>query len=163
DLPLIADRIAHSLFTQVLDYGFFHGDPHPGNIFIKPGNVITYLDFGLVGRLSDQMKYHFASLMIAVKNNSLDEMLESFEDMDFFAIAYRYRVDVPTDITVLAKAILTAEEIIVLLEPNFSIMKAVEPFAENIIKERFHPKRLLKRAVERSLDDFETLRELPKD
>src|SRR5690625_1731924 len=42
-------------------------------------------------------------------------------------------------------------------------MKAVEPFAENIIKERFHPKRLLKRAVERSLDDFETLRELPKD
>src|SRR5699024_9831081 len=63
DLPLIADRIAHSLFT-------------------KPGNVITYLDFGLVGRLSDQMKYHFASLMIAVKNNSPDEMLETFEDMD---------------------------------------------------------------------------------
>src|SRR5690625_6018886 len=82
DLPLIADRIAHSLFTQVLDYGFFHGDPHPGNIFIKPGNVITYLDFGLVGGLSDQMKYHFASLMIAVKNNSPDEMLETFEDMD---------------------------------------------------------------------------------
>src|SRR5699024_5334631 len=48
----------------------------------KPGNVITYLDFGLVGRLSDQMKYHFASLMIAVKNNSPDEMLETFEDMD---------------------------------------------------------------------------------
>src|SRR5690625_2058502 len=201
DREIIADRIAHSLFTQVLDYGFFHGDPHPGNIYIKPGNVITYLDFGLVGRLSDQMKYHFASLMIAVKNNSPDEMLETFEDMDLlddvedmtnlrhdlerllgkyyeaslseislgqllidiFAIAYRYRVDVPTDITVLAKAILTAEEIIVLLEPNFSIMKAVEPFAENIIKERFHPKRLLKRAVERSLDDFETLRELPKD
>src|SRR5699024_2415687 len=39
DLPLIADRIAHSLFTQVLYYGFFHVDPHPGNIFIKPGNV----------------------------------------------------------------------------------------------------------------------------
>lgn len=201
NLPLIAERIAHSLFTQVLDYGFFHGDPHPGNIFIKPGNVITYLDFGLVGRLSDQMKYHFASLMIAVKNNSPDEMLETFEDMDLldsvedmknlrhdlerllgnyyeaslseislgqllidiFAIAYRYRVDVPTDITVLAKAILTAEEIIVLLEPNFSIMKAVEPFAENIMKERFHPKRLLKRALETSINDFETLRELPKD
>src|SRR5699024_11460035 len=78
-------------------------------------------------------------------------------------MAYRYRVDVPTDITVLAKAILTAEEIIVLLEPNFSIMKAVEPFAENIMKERFHPKRLLRRALERSFHDFETLRELPKD
>src|SRR5690625_352204 len=112
------------------------------------------------------MKYHYASLMIAVKNNRPDEMLVACEDMDLlddvegrtnlrhdlerllgkyyvaslteislgqllidiFAIAYRYRVDVPTDITVLAKAILTAEEIIVLLEPNFSIMKAVEPF-----------------------------------
>src|SRR5690625_7651903 len=42
-------------------------------------------------------------------------------------------------------------------------MKAFEPFAENIIKERVHPKRLLKRAVERSSDEFETLRELPKD
>src|SRR5699024_12702522 len=78
----IAERIAHSLFTQVLDHGFFHGDPHPGNIFIKPGNVITYLDFGLVGRLSDQMKYNFASLMFAVKNNSTDEMIDKIEDMD---------------------------------------------------------------------------------
>src|SRR5699024_10633986 len=81
DLPLIAARIAHSLFTQVLDHGFFHCDPHPGNIFIKPGNVITYLDFVLVGRLSDQMKYHFSSLMFAVKNNSQIDMLITLEDM----------------------------------------------------------------------------------
>src|SRR5690625_4830207 len=104
------------------------------------------------------MKYHFAALMSAVKNNSPDEMITTFENMDILddvedmthlrhdierllgkyyeaslseislgqllidiiAIAYRYRVDVPTDITVLAKAILTAEEIIVLLEPNRS-------------------------------------------
>src|SRR5699024_8359886 len=154
----------------VLDHGFFHGDPHAGNIFIKPGNVITYLDFGLVGRLSDQMKYHFASLMLAVKNNSPDEMLETFADMDLLddvedmknlrhdlvsylgqyyeasvadtsqgqlpidilAIAYRYRVAAPPDIAVFGKAILTAEEIIVVLEQNFSIMKAVEAFAENL-------------------------------
>src|SRR5699024_1318051 len=76
---------------------------------------------------------------------------------------YRYRVAVPPDITVLAKAILNTKAVIVLLEPNFSIMKAVEPFAENIMKERFHPKRLLRRALERSFHDFETLRELPKD
>src|SRR5699024_11965938 len=96
-------------------------------------------------------KYYEASLA----EISLGQLL-----IDIFAIAYRYRVDVPTDITVLAKAILTAEEIIVLLEPNFSIMKAVEPFAENIMKERFNPKRLLRRAIDRYFHDFEQLIDL---
>lgn len=72
-------------------------------------------------------------------------------------------MDIPTDITVLAKAILTAEEIVEALDPTFSIMKAVEPFAIKIMKERFHPKNLLKRALKDSLDDIETLRSLPKD
>lgn len=201
NLPLIAERIAHSLFTQVLDYGFFHGDPHPGNIFIMPGNVVTYLDFGMMGHLSDQMKYHFASLLIAVQKNDVDDMIETFEDMglldnvedmksfhreleklltkyyeaslatislgqlliDIFAIAYRYQVDIPTDITVLAKAILTAEEIIEQLDPKFSIMKAVEPFAMDLLKERFNPKNILKHVVESSLKDIDTLKNLPKD
>lgn len=82
DLPLIADRIANSLFSQVLDHGFFHGDPHPGNIFIMPENVVTYLDFGMVGRLNSHMKYHFSSLMIAVQQNNADKMIETFRDMD---------------------------------------------------------------------------------
>src|SRR5690625_2578323 len=82
DREIIAERIAHSHFTQVLDYGFFHGDPHPGNIYILPQNVISYLDFGMVGRLNDQMKYHFASLLIAVQQNNSDQMIETFREME---------------------------------------------------------------------------------
>src|SRR5699024_321110 len=82
DCTLIADRIAQSLFSQVLDYGFFHGDPHPGNIFIMPNNVVSYLDFGMIGRLNDHMKYHFASLLIAVQNNSTEQMIDIFEEME---------------------------------------------------------------------------------
>ncbi len=201
DREIIADRIAHSLFTQVLDYGFFHGDPHPGNIYILPQNVISYLDFGMVGRLNDQMKYHFASLLIAVQQNSSDQMIETFQEMELldhvektnvlqrdlehllakyydatlsdislgqllieiFSIAYRHKVEIPTDITVLAKAILTAEEIIEQLDPSFSIMQAIEPFGMKIIKERYHPRSLLKYALEDAIEDIETLRQLPKD
>ena len=201
DREIIADRIAHSLFTQVLDYGLFHGDPHPGNIYILPQNVISYIDFGMVGRLNDQMKYHFATLLIAVQQNSSDQLIETFQEMELldhvektnalqrdldhllakyydatlsdislgqllieiFSIAYRHKVEIPTDITVLAKAILTAEEIIEQLDPSFSIMKAIEPFGMKIIKERYHPRSLLKYALEDAIEDFETLRQLPKD
>lgn len=201
DLPLIAERIANSLFTQVLDGGFFHGDPHPGNIFIMPKNNIAYLDFGMVGRLNDQMKFHFASLLLAAQQNSTEQMIETFDDMDLldnvknetalrrdlenllavyyeasiadislgkllidiFTIAYRHRVKVPTDIAVLAKVILTAEQVIEQLDPTFSIMKAVEPFGEKIMKERYHPRTLLKHALEGAIDDIDTLRALPKN
>lgn len=201
DRKLIAERIAHSLFTQVLDYGFFHGDPHPGNIYILPQNVISYLDFGMVGRLNDQMKYHFASLLIAVQQNSAEQMIETFREMelldhvvktnalhrdleillakyydaaltdislgqllvDIFTIAYRHQVEIPTDITVLAKAILTVEEIVEQLDPTFSIMKAIEPFGIKIMQERYHPRTILRHILEDAIDDMETLRQLPRN
>src|SRR5699024_5336728 len=70
DKHIIADRIAHSLFSQVLEYGFFHGDPHPGNIYILPNNVICYLVFGMVGKLNKHLQYHFASLLLAVEDSN---------------------------------------------------------------------------------------------
>src|SRR5690625_1265353 len=54
----IADRIVDSMLQQILDVGFFHGDPHSGNIYILPNDRIAYLDFGMVGRLNDDLKYH---------------------------------------------------------------------------------------------------------
>ena len=53
DRKLIARRGAELVFKQIFDFGFFHADPHPGNILILDGNVIAPLDFGMVGSLSD--------------------------------------------------------------------------------------------------------------
>jgi ubiquinone biosynthesis protein len=52
DLKLIARRYANILFKSSMEHGFFHADPHPGNVFILPDNVICLLDFGLMGTLS---------------------------------------------------------------------------------------------------------------
>jgi ubiquinone biosynthesis protein len=51
---------------QIFIYGFFHGDPHPGNILILPENVICYLDFGIMGRVSSQEQEDFAELAFHV-------------------------------------------------------------------------------------------------
>ena len=52
DLRAIAENGAHALLKMVLKHGFFHADPHPGNIFIQPDNVIAFIDFGMVGILT---------------------------------------------------------------------------------------------------------------
>ena len=78
---LIANRITHSMLHQILIEGFFHGDPHPGNIYILPGNRIAYLDFGMVGRLSDDTKRNFASLVIYLERKNTKGLLKIIQAM----------------------------------------------------------------------------------
>ncbi|MBW1971571.1 MAG: AarF/ABC1/UbiB kinase family protein [Deltaproteobacteria bacterium] len=66
DLKEIASRGADLLMKQIFIYGFFHADPHPGNIFILPNNVICYLDFGIMGRINRKTREDFANLFLAI-------------------------------------------------------------------------------------------------
>jgi ubiquinone biosynthesis protein len=63
DRKRIATRGAELILKQVFVHGFFHADPHPGNVFILPGDVICYLDFGMVGRLDQRCREDFADLV----------------------------------------------------------------------------------------------------
>lgn len=74
---ILAERLARAIFRQIFNNGFFHGDPHPGNVFALPGEVIAFIDFGLVGRLTPEMKYHFSSLVIALMRQSTDGVIKS--------------------------------------------------------------------------------------
>ena len=60
DVALAGLRAA---LRQVLEHGFFHADPHPGNIIIMDGGVIGLLDWGMVGRLTQQMRYNLIDLI----------------------------------------------------------------------------------------------------
>ena len=51
DLQMLAERGVHIAFESTFEHGFFHADPHPGNIFVLPGNVICLLDYGMMGSL----------------------------------------------------------------------------------------------------------------
>ncbi len=70
DPEKITVRIADIMFTQIFRHGFFHADPHPGNIFILPGNVICMLDFGMVGSVDVRRREIFVDLIdgLARKN-----------------------------------------------------------------------------------------------
>ena len=64
DLVLIAERGANLVMEQIFVHGFFHADPHPGNIFILPDNVICFIDFGQMGRLSLKDREDFTDLVL---------------------------------------------------------------------------------------------------
>ncbi|MBN2450163.1 MAG: AarF/ABC1/UbiB kinase family protein [Lentisphaeria bacterium] len=70
DLRLVAARGAGLLMAQFFDHGFFHADPHPGNVYVLPGNVICYVDFGMMGRISLSERENIADLLLlAVKRD----------------------------------------------------------------------------------------------
>jgi len=64
DLPLIATRGANLVMEQIFVHGFFHADPHPGNVFILPDNVVCFIDFGQMGRLSLKDREDFTDLVL---------------------------------------------------------------------------------------------------
>jgi ubiquinone biosynthesis protein len=75
DGALIARRGADAFLEMVLTHGFFHGDVHPGNLLILPGNVICLLDYGIVGRLDEALKTFLTDTLYAIVNRDMDEMV----------------------------------------------------------------------------------------
>lgn len=63
DRRLLARRGATAVLKMVLADGFFHADPHPGNVFYLPGNRLAFIDFGMVGRLSATRRFEVAELL----------------------------------------------------------------------------------------------------
>lgn len=66
DPERIARNIIEMSFRQLFEDGLFHGDPHPGNILVLPGNRLALLDFGLMGRLSRPQQELLVTLIVAV-------------------------------------------------------------------------------------------------
>ena len=81
DVKEIASRIVNAVLNQIFIGGFFHADPHPGNLMIMKDGSITFLDFGMVGRLSPDMREYLSSLVIALMRQDTPAMVRSIERM----------------------------------------------------------------------------------
>jgi len=68
DRNKIAQQGLILIMKQIFVHGFFHADPHPGNIFVLPDNVICYIDFGMMGRLNLEARERFADLIMSIVN-----------------------------------------------------------------------------------------------
>ncbi|TXK18642.1 AarF/ABC1/UbiB kinase family protein [Homoserinibacter sp. GY 40078] len=72
DPAAVAQELARATFQQIFVTGFFHADPHPGNIFVTPGKAagdpwrLTYVDFGMMGEISDSLRAGLRDFILAV-------------------------------------------------------------------------------------------------
>ena len=74
-----ADAYCEQLFL----HGVFHADPHPGNLFVRPGPQLVMLDFGLCRKLDDQFRLGYAKLVNAMITGNAPEMVQAFRELGF--------------------------------------------------------------------------------
>jgi ubiquinone biosynthesis protein len=92
DRKVVAANAARIIIKEVMADGFFHADPHPGNFFVLPQNVIGAMDFGMVGHLTEVDRINLVRLYIASVRMDADAIVEQLIRMGAAAA----RVNRPT-------------------------------------------------------------------
>ncbi|MCC8108451.1 MAG: phosphotransferase [Planctomycetes bacterium] len=81
----IAGVVADCFMRQYFETGLFHGDPHPGNILYRPDGIISFIDFGQTGHISEELRHTLARMLMALKDNDTDLIVDLYADIGEFA------------------------------------------------------------------------------
>ena len=200
DRKVLASRGADAVLKMILVHGFFHADPHPGNVFYLPGNRLAMLDFGMVGRLPEIRRDQIVDLLAALSRkdddalldvllewvgdatvdevklaSDVNELVSNYEDMqlkdmrfgvllgELTAIIREHSLVLPSDLTLLFKALVTLEGLGRQLDPEFHMVDHLGPFVRQVITDRYSPHALQKRAKRHLKDLFSLATGLPRD
>ncbi len=90
---------------QLLEYGFFHADPHPGNLFATLDGRMAYIDFGMMDQLSESMKETIASAVVQLINRDYEALAQDFVNLGFLTPDTDIQPIIPALETVLGNAV----------------------------------------------------------
>lgn len=79
DPHAIGVRGFHAYLKMIFEDGYFHGDPHPGNLLVTKEGDIVFLDFGIVGILRPEKRQNFINLLFALTTDNIELMIRSLE------------------------------------------------------------------------------------
>ena len=170
-------QIFHTFVKMVFTDRFFHGDWHPGNIFVMPGNGIGFVDFGLVGRLSPQMRDSLANIYMYLIQENYDRLAYELIDvspcneqnknisveklrcdlqstvapyigvkydhllinrvvMDVVKVASQHHLQVPSELMLYFRAILTKDGVEHHVCPDFDVLNELSQTLHEIVKSK---------------------------
>ena len=176
---------------QIFEDGFFHADPHPGNVLIMPGNIFCLLDWGMVGRLTSSVRQQLVELIEAaidkdserltklilaivrpmgeVDRQRLEKELLDLLDvyhslplhkvniggllLEIIAIIQEHRLQLPPDLAIMIKALITAEGTARLLYPELNVVREAEPYIRGLCLAAWRPA-LVWRSLVNTVRDF---------
>lgn len=81
DRKALARNLAECFLHQYFEMGFFHADPHPGNLLIRPPDGIVLFDFGMVGQIEDELVGRLVIGIIATVNKEIDVLIDVLADV----------------------------------------------------------------------------------
>jgi predicted unusual protein kinase regulating ubiquinone biosynthesis (AarF/ABC1/UbiB family) len=85
DRQQLAQLVIETYCQQIFHHGHYHADPHPGNILVRPGPAITFLDFGAVAEISEGMRKGILLLLQGAINRDTVKLVEALRQMGFIA------------------------------------------------------------------------------
>ena len=200
DSKLLAARGAEALLKMILLDGFFHADPHPGNVFYLPGNRLAIIDCGMVGRLSPLRRNQVIDLLAGLARMEEEAMLDTLLDWagdasvdeaklaadvnelvfeyegmplkdirigtllrQFAAIIREHSIVMPSDLTLMFKAMITMEGLGRQYDPDFRIVDHLTPMLRRAITERYGPAGMMRRGRHSFGQFFNLLTSVPRD
>lgn len=197
----IARVLAEGILRQILEFGFFHADPHPGNVLVVGEQTVCFLDCGLVGRLDEGMRENLILLVsagvrkdaqaiadILLDMNALPEELDRVRFLkeahlfleryyrvplkrlqiksiidDIVRLVRRFRIQIPTDLLLVGKALMTLEGLGRKLDPEFDAVAVAQPYVKEMVLTTYGPKYFSRKIVQGSYDLLRLIRDLPSD
>ncbi len=196
----IANVYLDAAYQMVFKDGFFHGDLHPGNVFVEADGRLGLIDFGMVGRLSRQNRERLVDVLWALVSEDLEnvariwfsigkpgtsvdyaafeaEVIDVLErhivgrDLDewdlalFFtdlaAGAVKHGIRLPSDFTMMFKAMVTTEGLARAVAKGINPVEAARPYIEELIKDRYSLDRVKQKAMVEGVRAIDLLWTLP--
>ncbi len=81
DRKKVGKNVVNSFIKQVLEVGVFHAVPHPGNVFVVKDSVIALLDFGIVGKLTPELKDKIEDMLVAIVTKDVEALAQTIIDI----------------------------------------------------------------------------------
>ncbi|HJR25535.1 MAG TPA: AarF/UbiB family protein [Acidimicrobiales bacterium] len=173
DGPVLARALFRAYLDQILVHGFFHADPHPGNVLLTDDGRLALIDLGMTARIAPEMQDRLVTLLLAIGDrrgrDAADVAIAIGRPLDWFdpeqfrqraadlvgraagavgelqagalvaeliQIAGASGLRLPSELTMLGKALLNLDEIVRLLDPTFSPDEAIRDETTELMRKK---------------------------
>ena len=195
----LARELFRAYLHQIIVDGFFHADPHPGNVFLTDDGRIALLDLGMVSRLSPSRQDQLLKLLLAVSDRNgdraaslalqigdpqpgvdhaslrrdLQDLVSRYQDvalgqlqvgrvvMEISRTAGTHGIQLPSELTLLGKALLNLDEVGRTLAPEFDVNAALREEGPRLLEERMRHSMSPANVFTAALETKEFLEQLP--